>query len=550
VARKAEDARRADEIRKAGAERLAEAAARLKAEAERMAKEAAAAEAEAARQKHAIDAALDEGFSLIRKKKYVEAVGAFHRFLDSKAVPKGSNPYSVGEYGQGEALYQLGMASSAADRFASVLRRGPRAARFQDAFSRMVELAAVLDYDHPVYQLLASFSVADQPRGFQDQYHAFLGQFFTKWGNGKNAVHHFGKVSRGSPQFAGARYQLGLVAVAEKRLKTAVRLFEDAVNAADHYRLPQVRDLAHLALARIAYEVGNYDGAAFYYRKVEAPSTKLARSQYELGWAYFQKGDYSRALGTFHGLHSPFFQRDYFPDLYILEATVYLNLCRFDGAKEAIRAYRRRYEPLGAVIKRFLATHRTPDTLVSGVTESAKLPAGGAPRRGYLPREIVDFLFADVDFYNYWNTLNALDREAWQLSRAAPEMRRFFGATPELIQRLSSRVSDRRKELVTKLAVLVQKLLKDADADLTDLKIKATEVVFEVEFAEKERLLGETRELRAGREVSQRRAGPGRSAVQIDFRGGEVYWPYDGDYWVDEVGNYRSFLREACNAPK
>jgi tetratricopeptide (TPR) repeat protein len=545
--RKAEDIRRAEEIRKAGSERLQEAAARLKAEAERISKEAAVAEAEALRQKHAIDAALAEGTSLLRRGKNVEAVGAFHRFLTSGAVPKGSNPYSVGEYSLGEALTRLHMVSSAADRFANVLRRGPRAAKFVEAFRRMQEAAAVLDYDHPIYPLLASFSVSEFPQAFQDEYHFFLGQFFTKWGNGKSAVHHFSKVSKNSAHFGAARYQLGIVAVAEKRLKTAVRLFEDAVVAAETHKKPGlVRDLAHLALARIAYEVGNYDGAAFYYRKVDAPSTKVARAQYELGWAYFQRGDYSRALGTFHGLHGPFFARDYFPDLYVLEATVYLNLCHFAAAKEAVSVYRKFYEPLGVHIKRFLGGASTPDLLVTGVTESAKEEFDA--RKARLPRHVVDFLFADVDFYNYWTTLNALDKEAWQLSQAAPDLRRSFGATPELIRELSARVAERRKELVVKLAVLIQKLLRDADADLTDLKIKATEVVFEIEFAEKERLLSETQQLRQGGTVVERQGGRGRRAIAINFRGGEVYWPYDGDYWVDEVGSYRSFLKEACDA--
>ena len=98
----------------------------------------------------------------------------------------------------------------------------------------------------------------------------------------------------------------------------------------------EILQLGYLALARSFYEAGIYDVALYYYQKIPAESARNAEAEFETAWTYFVKNDFKRALGQFHTLHSPYYSKWYFPDLYILESAVYLNLCKYEKSKEAL----------------------------------------------------------------------------------------------------------------------------------------------------------------------------------------------------------------------
>ena len=119
--------------------------------------------------------------------------------------------------------------------------------------------------------------------------------------------------------------------------RSAVQSFQNAIVATEENGSdPEIRDLGYLALARIAYDSEQHDAAIYYYRKIPKGSYKRATAFYESAWVYFVKGDYSRALGTFQTLHSPYFEHQFYPELWILEATVYMNTCRFGDAEESL----------------------------------------------------------------------------------------------------------------------------------------------------------------------------------------------------------------------
>ena len=56
-----------------------------------------------------------------------------------------------------------------------------------------------------------------------------------------------------------------------------------------------VKDLAYLALGRIAHEQGKYDDAYYFYFRVPTDSDRLPDALFEASWSMFQKGEYEAA---------------------------------------------------------------------------------------------------------------------------------------------------------------------------------------------------------------------------------------------------------------
>jgi hypothetical protein len=534
--RKAEEERRAREAAEAEAARRAQAA-RLRVEAEKlrkdavdMAKAAKAAESAADARKTSIDAALKGGMDQIGNRQFLLAARGLHDFLRGGMVPPNSYRYVDGEYALGEALFGAGMYQAAAPHYVEVLRRGTATRRFGPAFLRLREIAAKTEYTHPIYEMLATLDVKDQGPEFIDEYHYALGDFYERFGTPTEAKSHFEKVGQSSERFAAARYHTGIILVGEKKNKQALRAFEAAATAAEARKQRDVRDLAYLALARVAFEVGSWDAARAYYGRVAPASRFYPRARYELLWTQFMAQDHRAALGTLQTMMAPLHRGEYLPDLFIIEATIYLDMCRFDEARDALKAFDRRVGGMTEQVKAFLQAHPGHDEVIDAVT---------GVKRGKLPDPVRRQVMADIDFFATLSTYLQIKREVGQAADA-----RLGSMAGELKGQLADRLQTYRE--LTAIAAL--KRLRDLQGDLIDLGIKSNEIRFEIELAEKERLADETMDLYKGGEGGKKAkapAGPRREKAKPGPK--DQQWPDEGEYWEDEVPNYKSFLRGGCS---
>ena len=167
----------------------------------------------------------------------------------------------------------------------------------------------------------------------------------------EDARERLSKVEKGAEDYPESKYlegvaYLGSVQTEEDLARAApqaIKAFQEAILAAEQERggNEEILQLGYLALARTFYEVGNfnpdfYNVSLFYYQKLPTESSRDAEAKLELAWTYFLKNDHKKALGLFQTLNSPYYSKWFFPDLDLLEATVYLNLCKFEKSKLAL----------------------------------------------------------------------------------------------------------------------------------------------------------------------------------------------------------------------
>lgn len=571
--------------------------AELKAEAERMrlAAERRRQEREATREAQRLafaDAQLTQALKLAEDGDFAPAIRQLQEFLDRGGFTRGSEQHYRARFGIAYALARADLLQASARLLVEVLLEGPDKPFFEPAFHELRRLRREINYSPPDLEELTRFSVARFSRSFQDEFNYVLGEFFYDYNNFERALTHLEAVTPSSLDYPRALYLQGLVMVQNNMFRSAVQAFQNTIMAADRLGGPvEVMDDAYLALARIAYEAGDYDASIYYYRRLRQDSPRLPRAFYESAWAYFSKGDYSRALGTFQVLHSPFFAHFFFPELWILEATVYLNMCRYDYANEALEQFTRNVSTLGVPLNNFMDEQRTPmdyyRSFVRAVNEGDEES---------LPRQLTYPVLSDVEFYNLYRTIRQIDQEIANIEAERGELGEVGG---ELLAQLNqirvSRVNEigiRIRQILTHVDNEIQQYgirLKELEVDLLDVAATSlTEEQAEImarrdregalrrvaalvrrgaseddirAFIDRQTILRsvtpeELEELRAQETVPESiisylfsftrddREEGGRIAI---VGSDSLEWPFEGEYWRDEIGGFRSFLRERCD---
>ncbi len=169
------------------------------------------------------------------------------------------------------------------------------------------------------------------------------------------ALKAYGQVPQTSRFWSQATYLSGLLEVERGRLKEGENLFckvadpkrQDRTTPvfADE-RFFAVRDLARLALGRVAHEQSRFDDARYYYYLVPRDSDRLAEALYEAATTRYEKKDYAGARELLDELVNLKAHHRYEDEARILDAYIDLALCRFPQADKKLAAFLRRYEPL------------------------------------------------------------------------------------------------------------------------------------------------------------------------------------------------------------
>ncbi len=520
------------------AEKAAEEA-RMKEEALRLAEEQRSREE--GQRKAFAGKVLKRGQTLAKSGRWVEAVQVFTKFVNDGVggVPfaPDSNEAYIATYGIANALARAGLLQSAANKLLEVVRAGPEKLFFQEAFEQLRQLRRKINYRPPELEDLTRFSVVGKPKPFQDSFHYFVGEFLHDFGLSTEAIPYLEKVSTKGKDYPRAQYLLGLVAFQDESLgvadkvRRAATAFQNAVVAGEETKNQGMVDLSYLALARLAYTYRQYDAAIFYYRKISKNSPKIARAFYESGWSYFLKNDISRALGIFHALHSPYFKHHFYPELWILEATIYVNTCNITEATEAIKRFQSDVLVLGPPLRDFLKRNRRPEQFFQGV-----VAAVNTPKTATLPRKLVSPVLQNVEFYNLYKTVKQIEREERKIKG---RLQRLGGFGQELLAKLGQLKGER----IAEAGVVVQRTLRQVQKEIGEYQDRLDELKIDLEEKKLQALddkIAQTEnKKKLGKTVEQ------QGAVAIAGSDSMV-WPFEGEFWKDEIGSYRSFLKSKC----
>ncbi|WP_168210784.1 tetratricopeptide repeat protein [Persicimonas caeni] len=464
----------------------------------------------------------------------MSAAKTYLKFLSLNPDPEGDDFYAA-KFGLAKALYQEGILSGAANPLLDVIMAGAQRPHFKEAFYMLEELTKRIGFQPPLLEEMTKFYVGDMNAKFKNDFHYYLGKFFFDYGRGDLAIEYLDKVEKGAADYPEALYLKGVAQLEQQKQGEALKNFERAIVAGEQEPggNEEILQLGYMALARVFYEVGYYDVALYYYQKIPSKSARNASATFETAWTYFMKNDYKRALGTFHTLHSPYYSEWYFPDLYILESAVYLNLCQFDKSKEALAKFQQTYLDKRPVLEKFLQETTEPKAYWTALTGIYQKDKPKAARN--LPPMFANAVLDELEFYNVYGVIQTLKKER-------DALKQNVSALGEFGQQVLGSVESQLDTKIEEGGILVQQKLSEVNKELQDWDLKATQISFDIGSEEEAQL---ERRLR-NQSVEEEGVEQGTTLLIVadDF----TPWPFEGEYWADEVTNYRSRLRSSCSA--
>jgi tetratricopeptide (TPR) repeat protein len=216
-------------------------------------------------------------------------------------------------------------------------------------------------------------------------------------GDPEGALAAYAQVPQTSRFWSQATYLSGIVQVERGRLKEGENLFckvadpkrQDRTTPvfADE-RFFAVRDLARLALGRVAHEQSRFDDARYYYYLVPRDSDRLAEALYEAATTRYEKKDYEGARELLDDLVALKTHHRYEDEARILDAYIDLALCRFPEADKKLVAFLRAYEPVRNAARRLGNSERGTRALLAAARSGADAGGGDAAGAAVTPDQL------------------------------------------------------------------------------------------------------------------------------------------------------------------
>jgi tetratricopeptide (TPR) repeat protein len=437
-------------------------------------------------------------------------------------------------------LYQLGYYQSSLNYFEKVVKRGTAHPHHAQTVKWLALLAHRLQVDTGLLKLLAQFSTDKFQPELRDELLYLLGRHYYNVGDNVRAASFLGEVTAKSRYYAKARYFQGLVAVKEDSAKQAVKAFravaelEDGGNGYEDFG--QIKEMGTLALARAYYSAERFDRAAQRYASIARESPFWLDSLFESSWAHFRARKYERAMGNLFTLATPFFENEYYPEAGIVQAVILFRNCKFARVRKTISRFQKTYAPLEKKLSEFIDK---PGTGASDFWDLYQKVRAGQPVFGEgLADRVLSLAVADNALVKFRRYLEALDKELAAIQGGSPAFRQH-----PLARNLYQDVSLQRSFALDEAGKLAKLRFTRARDEIRDLLRQADVILFEVENAEKNRL---EEELLREQELPPDTVPGGKIAKRTDVPPGSLYWPFEGEFWRDELGFYEYQIRSDC----
>ncbi|MCA1827621.1 MAG: hypothetical protein LC689_11890, partial [Myxococcales bacterium] len=329
-----------------------------------------------------------------------------------------------------------------------------------------------------------------------------------------------------STAYPQAQYLNGLL-LQRKQPEQAVGIFRGilAMEGGKYRDLDELKELTHLALGRTLYAMQRYAEASQSYDALPRFSRHWDEALFEGAYADVQNDDPGGALGKLHSLHSPHLSDQFVPESLNLTAIIYHQRCLYPQVREVIARFNREYVPMKDQLKAIVDANPPIETYWQMLQ----------PGDVRLPEAVQHHLQKNERVEAMVGYIGRLDQETVRVEHDSELAKSPLGV--DLLDLIG-----KQKALMAQVA---GKFIKGRLADMAHL-IEVLDgdkeiIGFETTKGEKEML--EANFNVRGRLDSQPLYRPTMPAT------GHEYWPFDGEYWPDEIGYYKYTLKDAC-APK
>lgn len=498
--------------------------------------------------------ALANALRLYQQERYMESAVQFQRVVEGETQDAPANVQKA-QFFLGKALYHLRFYQSALAIFDEITQQGQAHNYFGQTLQWLAQLATQLPEPAGIIEKVGRYGV-DQLEQFNtpesaDLYNHLIylmGRHKYAQGEFEEAIALFQRVDRRSDYYVYARFFEGIAHVRTRRAQPAIAAFRAIIEAIDQgvsgiEDVGRMRDLAWLSLARVYYTAANrtddegnrqIDGrllgnAVEAWNRIGVGSEYWLDALFEESWAFFLADEYSRAMGNIHTLYSPYFEDAYYPEALVLKAVIFFSACQIENAEAMIAQFHERYDPVQSELQATLEQFQDNQAFFGFLQRVRAGEANLSPRI----RGIVASALSDRTLLRHLEYVRVLEAEEARLNQAPDEFR-----NSSLGSRILQDIFVAKSFAVEQTGDLARGRYNRLIDELGELMNQVDTVELEIATYQRGQLSAEMQEQQT------QVARSGGLNVEVDEE--HQIWPFDGEYWRDELGFYRQQVTSQC----
>jgi hypothetical protein len=285
-----------------------------------------------------------------------------------------------------------------------------------------------------------------------------------------------------------------------------------------------VNEICLVNRARHHYKHGNYQAAIDSYNKIPKRSYKWPYILLEKAWAYYQLGDFNRALGLLITYKSPLLDTYFFPEAEYLSALSYFRLCLYDDTLTIINQYYQFYRPRFQALEAVLRQHKDSKNYFYNLMFR---PGDELKKHETFVRQIVTRMKKQTRFSLDFNSIYKINQE----------MKRILREKKEVQHKLIPHLASVRENMITKINY-------NAKADIFNF-LQSVPFFSSELFKVNLEVLSRKKDLvYSGKKLVADRSRGDLSNVKRTRH--EEFWLFHGAFWADELGDYSFGLKSNC----
>lgn len=363
----------------------------------------------------------------------------------------------------------------------------------------------------------------------------------------------------------------------------AISKLEKSIPQIENDKKSIVRNSSIATIARLYFQIGQYKKSYDSYLKIDRSSPLWLQTVVEQAWAQILVGDHIGAAGNMFSLHTEIFKKAYVPESYIVRSIGYLNLCQYGDALHVLTDLDNRFKKTHESLIKFQNENTNPMTyfdLVKTWFKNSELSEINA-----LPRSFISELAVHPSFTNIQKQINQHEEENSKIEKFIVEfsnkenlLKQYItkirneiktlknqGVSPDILTKAERKISSteleiqivhRSQDALKKVhQVDIQKLNSEKEvlriSAANAIKNHYTELTENLgKFLDQEEILAYEVYSGAGEHIRYQMAdGKINDRVPTSLTPEEkksYKWKFRGEVWEDEIGHYRSSLKNVC----
>jgi hypothetical protein len=464
----------------------------------------------------------------------------------------------IAQYHLAIALYRLKFFQASYGIFSEIADK-PNHLKFNETLLWLSKLATQLPEPADIVERVGKYT-GDAVARFKNpqqidlywQLNYLLGRYKYRNRQYEEAINLFNLVDAKSKYYVQAQFFSGISHVQLKKSVPAVQSFQKVVSAIDEgvegvEDEARMRDLAFLSMARTYYSASikldenntpTIDGtklsaAVKFWNKVDQGSEYWLDGLFEESWAYFMAGDFPHAMGNIHTIEAPYFPKSFYPEAEILKAVIYFSNCNYDEATTVVAKFQAKYQPIKKDLEGVLARFKGENQEEPFFKFLKEVRSGNANLPPTI-KPVVEASLSDRQLLRNIEYVRVLDEEQARFKKAPGS----FQSSP-----LGGEVQD-GLQLARDLAVrnagnLARERYQRTLDELNEHLRNGAKILIDITAAQRNQL---------DQAITTGQVSKEESKVYGNITPDEehVIWPFDGEYWRDELGFYRQIVVSKC----